>query len=167
LTALGLALGATASVAAGNPNAPVRGVVIGVSAESMEIQSASGPVTVAFTGQTRVIRTVSGTVADLRKGQIVQLALGARSGRVVQIHIALPGTPPGQIGGSAQILAASSKRIRVRSVRGRVVSYRLASKPRVIKDVRGNIGDLAIGQTVLVTRTHAGRVAKVITILRG
>src|SRR6266571_2722821 len=87
LTALGLALGATASVAAGNPNAPVRGVVIGVSAESMEIQSASGPVTVAFTGQTRVIRTVSGTVADLRKGQIVKLELNAKSGRVVQIHI--------------------------------------------------------------------------------
>jgi hypothetical protein len=35
----------------------------------MNVQSATGPVTVAITDQTRVIRTVSGTVADLRKGQ--------------------------------------------------------------------------------------------------
>jgi hypothetical protein len=41
------------------------------------------------------------------------------------------------------------------------------SKPTVIKDLPGRIGDIAIGQTVLVTRSHGGRVANVITILRG
>jgi hypothetical protein len=48
-----------------------------------------------------------------------------------------------------------------------MVTYRLASKPTVIKDVRGLIGDLAIGQTVLVTRSRGGRVANVVVILRG
>jgi hypothetical protein len=47
------------------------------------------------------------------------------------------------------------------------VTYRLVGKPKVIKDVGGRIGDIAIGQTVLVTRSHGGRVAKLIVILRG
>ncbi|TMK79069.1 MAG: hypothetical protein E6G45_04545 [Actinobacteria bacterium] len=179
--AFGLVLGATASVAAGNPNSPVRGIVIGVTADSLQVQSSSGPVTVAITGQTRVIRTVSGTVADLRRGQIVKLELNAKSGRVVQIHIAPPGTTlaanPGRgqgrgrgqakNRGSAQILAVSGKTIRVRYGSRQVVTYRLVSKPRVIKDVLGRIGDIAVGQTVLVTRSHGGRVANVVTIVRG
>jgi hypothetical protein len=37
----------------------------------------------------------------------------------------------------------------------------------VIKDVPGRIGDIAIGQTVLVTSSRGGRVANVIVILRG
>ena len=37
----------------------------------------------------------------------------------------------------------------------------------LIKDVPGWIGDLAIGQSVLVTRSRGGRVADVIVILRG
>jgi hypothetical protein len=41
------------------------------------------------------------------------------------------------------------------------------SKPTVIKDVPGRIGDVFIGQTVLVTRSRGGRVANVIVILRG
>ncbi len=181
LVAFGLVLGATASVAAGNPNSPVRGIVIGVTADSLQVQSSSGPVTVAITGQTRVIRTVSGTVADLRRGQIVKLELNAKSGRVVQIHIAPPGTTlaanPGRgqgrgrgqakNRGSAQILAVSGKTIRVRYGSRQVVTYRLVSKPRVIKDVPGRIGDIAVGQTVLVIRSHGGRVANVVTIVRG
>ena len=67
LAALGL--GATSSLAAGGVNSPVSGIVIGITADSMEVQSATGPVTVAITEQTRVIRTVSGTVADMRRGQ--------------------------------------------------------------------------------------------------
>jgi hypothetical protein len=46
-------------------------------------------------------------------------------------------------------------------------TYPLASKPTVIKDVTGLIGDVSIGQTVLVTRSRGGRVANVIVILRG
>ena len=178
LAALGL--GTTASLAAGGPNTPVRGIVIGISAEEIEIQSVTGPVTVAITEDTRVIRTVSGTVADLRRGQIVELGVNDRTGRVAQIHITPPGTKlaktnPGQgrgrgrvkNRGPAQVLARSGKTIRVRYGNGRVVTYRLVSKPTVIKDVPGRIGDIAIGQTVLVTRSRGGRVANLITILRG
>src|SRR6266498_2017369 len=181
LAALGL--GTTSSLAAGGANGgPVRGIVIGISAESMQVQSASGPVTVAITDKTRVIRTVSGTVADLRRGQIVELGLDGRSGRVAQIHIAPPGTKlpesnPGQgrgrgrgrtkNRGPARVLAHSAKTIRVRYGNGRAVTYRLVSKPSVIKDVLGRIGDILIGQTVLVTRSQGGRVANVITIVRG
>src|SRR6266540_6297722 len=89
LVALGLA---TATSLAAGGNGPVSGVVIGITSESVEVQSASGPVTVAITDKTRVIRTVSGTVADLRRGQIVELALDGKSGKVAQIHIAPPGT---------------------------------------------------------------------------
>jgi hypothetical protein len=175
---LALGLGTTPSAAAPGGNTPVRGVVIGISNEQLEVQSASGAVTMAITDETRVIRTVSGTVADLRRGQIVELTFDARS-RVAQLHIDLPGTklgnpPPRGQGrgqakkrGPAQIRAVTSKTIRVRYANGRVVTYRLVSKPTVIKDVPGRIGDIAIGQTVLVTRSRGGRVADVIVILRG
>jgi hypothetical protein len=180
LVALGL--GTTASVAAAGGNGPVSGIVIGITSESVEVQSPTGPVTVAITDKTRVIRTVSGTIADLRRGQIVELGLDGKSGRVAQIHIAPPGTKlpesnPGQgrgrgrgrtkDRGPARVLAHSAKTIRVRYGNGQVVTYRLVSKPSVIKDVPGRIGDITIGQTVLVTRSQGGRVANVITIVRG
>jgi hypothetical protein len=173
---LAVGIGATMSSAARGGNTPVRGVVIGISSESMEVQSDNGPVTVEITDETDVIRTVSGTVADLRRGQIVELVLDAR-GRVAQLHIELPGTklgPPPNRGrartrtrGPARITAVTARTIRVRFAQGRVVTYRLVSKPKVIKDVAGRIGDIAIGQTVLVARIHGGRVAKLIVILRG
>ena len=170
-----LAIGATPGAAAPGGNTPVRGVVIGISSESMEVQSDTGAVTVAITDETQVIRTVSGTVTDLRRGQIVELVLDAR-GRVAQVHIDLPGTKLGpapnrkkvrvRTRGPAQIRAVSARTIRVRFLNGRVITYRLVSKPTVIKVLPGRIGDIAIGQTVLVTRTHGGRVANAITILR-
>ena len=176
-TLAALGLGATSGLAAAGGNSPVSGIVIGITADSMDVQSATGPVTVAITEQTRVIRTVSGTVADLRRGQIVELGLNG-AGRVARIHIAPPGTKlakanPGRgrgrvrNRGPAQIRARSGQTIRVRYGNGQVVTYRLVSKPRVIKDVPGGIGDIAIGQTVLVTRSHGGRVANLITIVRG
>jgi hypothetical protein len=66
-----------------------------------------------------------------------------------------------------RIRAVSSRTIRVAYANGRLVTYRLVSKPTVIKDVPGRIGDVFIGQTVLVTRSRGGRVANVIVILRG
>ena len=91
LALVALAIGATPGAAAPGRNTPVRGVVIGISSESMEVQSDTGPVTVAITDETQVIRTVSGTLADVRRRQIVELVLDAR-GRVAQLHIDLPGT---------------------------------------------------------------------------
>jgi hypothetical protein len=177
---LALGLGTTPGLAARGGNTPVRGVVIGVSSEEIEIQSATGAVTVAITDETRVIRMVSGTVADLRRGQIVELVRNASSGRVTQLHIAPAGTKLGEVPPSwgqgrvkgqlknrmAQIRAVSAKTIRVRYLSGRVVTYRLASKPTVIKDLAGRIGEIAIGQTVFVTRSNGGRVANDIVILR-
>lgn len=175
LALVALAIGATPGAAAPGGNTPVRGVVIGISSESMEVQSDTGPVTVAITDETQVIRTVSGSLADVRRRQIVELVLDAR-GRVAQLHIDLPGTRLGPAPnrgrgktrnrGPAQIVAISARSIRVRFANSRIVTYRLVSKPKVIKDVAGLIGDIAIGQTVLVTRSHAGRVAKLIVILR-
>jgi hypothetical protein len=66
----------------------------------------------------------------------------------------------------AQIRAVSARTIRVRYANGRVATYRLVTRPTVIKDLPGRVGDVAIGQTVLVTRSHGGRVANVIVILR-
>jgi hypothetical protein len=177
---LALGLVATPGLAARGGNTPVRGVVIGVSSGELEIQSETGAVTVEITDETRVIRTVRGTVADFRRGQVVELVRDARSGRVTQVHITVPGTklgdapPPwAQARGRGQakrslvrIGAVSSRTIRVRYASGRIVTYRLVSKPTVIKDVPGRIGDVAIGQTVLVTRSRGGRVANVIVILR-
>jgi hypothetical protein len=177
---LALGLCTTPGLAARGGNTPVRGVVIGVSNEEIEIQSATGAVTVAITDETRVIRVVSGTVADLRRGQIVELVRNASSGRVTQLHIAPAGTKLGEIPPSwgqgrgksqlknrmAQIRAVSAKTIRVRYPNGRVVTYRLAGKPTVIKELAGRIGDIAIGQTVFVTRSNGGRVANDIVILR-
>jgi hypothetical protein len=178
---LALGLVATPGLAARGGNAPVRGVVIGVSSVELDIQSETGAVTVEITDETRVIRTVRGTVADLRRGQVVEIVRAQSSGRVTQVHITVPGTklgdapPPwaqGRGPGQAKrklvrIAAVSSRTIRVRYANGRVVTYRLASKPTVIKDLPGRMGDIAIGQTVLVTRSRGGRVAKVIVILRG
>lgn len=178
---LALGLVATSGLAAPGGNTPVRGIVIGVSSEELEIQSETGVVTVEITDETRVVRAVRGTVADLRRGQVVELVRDARSGRVTQVHITVPGTklgdapPPwAQARGRGRakrslvrIRAVSSRTIRVRYANGRLVTYRLASKPTVIKDVPGLIGDIAIGQTVLVTRSRGGRVANVIVILRG
>jgi len=173
---LALGIGVTQSAAVRGGNTPVRGVVVGISSESMEVQTDTGAVTVALTDKTRVIRTVSGTVADLHRGQVVELTLNTR-GRVAQLHVKLPGTklgPPPNPGrsqtsnrGPALIRAVSARTIRVRFANGRMITYRLVSKPKVIKDLAGRIGDIAIGQTVLVTRTHGGRVAKLIVILRG
>jgi hypothetical protein len=173
---LAVGIGATMSSAARGGNTPVRGVLVGIENESIEVQSDTGPVTIEITDETRVIRTVSGTVADLRRGQIVELVLDAR-GRVTQLQIELPGTklaPPPNRGrtrsrtrGPARITAVTARTIRVRFANGRFVTYRLVSKPKVIKHVAGRIGDLAIGQTVLVTRSHGGRVAELIVILRG
>jgi hypothetical protein len=177
---LALGLCTTPGLAARGGNTPVRGVVIGASSEEIEIQSATGAVTVAITDETRVIRMVSGTVADLRRGQIVELVRNASSGRVTQRHIAPPGTKLGEVPPSwgqgrgqgqlknrmAQIRAVSAKTIRVRYLNGRVVTYRLAGKPTVTKDVLGRIGDITIGQTVFVTRSNGGRVANDIVILR-
>ena len=173
---LAVGIGATMSSAARGGNTPVRGVVIGVSSEHIEVQSDTGPVTVEITDGTDVVRTVSGTVADLRRGQVVELVLDAR-GRVAQLHIELPrtklGLPPNRgrartrTRGPARITAVTARTIRVRLANGRVVAYRLVSRPRVNKDIAGRIGDIAIGQTVLVTRSHGGRVAEQIVILRG
>ena len=186
LVALGLV--ATSGLAAPGGNTPVRGIVIGVSSEELEIQSETGVVTVEIANVSKdfrrsfgVVRAVRGTVADLRRGQVVELVRDARSGRVTQVHITVPGTklgdapPPwAQAHGRGQakrtlvrIRAVSNRMIRVRYANGRIVSYRLVSKPTVIKDVPGLIGDLAVGQTVLVTRSRGGRVANVIVILRG
>lgn len=174
-----LAVAAAPSVAVPGGNGPVSGIVIDITAERLEVQTAAGPVTVAVTETTRVIRTVTGTVADLRRRQIVELSFNTKSGRVVEIHIAPPGTKlttnPGQGRGNgraknrgpAQILAVSRTTLRVRYGSGQVVTYRLVKEPRVIKDVRGRIGDVAIGQTVRVIRSHGGRVANVIVIVRG
>jgi hypothetical protein len=178
---LALGLVATSGLAAPGGNTPVRGIVIGVSTEEIEIQSETGVVTVEITDETRVVRAVRGTAADLRRGQVVELVRDASSGRVTQVHITVPGTklgdapPPwAQARGRGQakrslvrIGAVSSRTSRVRYANGRIVTYRLVSKPTVIKDVPGRLGDIAIGQTVLVTRTHGGRVANVIVILRG
>ena len=176
---LALGLSATPSLAGRGGNTPVRGVVIGVSSDKIEIQSATGAVTVAITEKTRVIRTVSGTVADLRRGLIVEVVRNADSGRVIRLHIAPAGTklgevPPGWGQGRgqvrnrmAQIRAVSPKTIRVRYVNSRIVTYRLAKRPTVIKDLFGRISDIAVGQTVLVTRTHGGRLADAIVLLRG
>jgi len=177
---LALGLVAVSGVAAPGGNTPVRGVVIGVSSEELEIQSETGAVTVAITDETRVIRAVRGTVADFRRGQIVELVRDPRSGRVTGVHITVPGTklgdapPPwAQTRGRGhakrslvRITAVSSRTIRVRYANGRIATYRLSSKPTVIKDVPGRIGDIAVGQTVLVTRSRGGRVANVIVILR-
>jgi hypothetical protein len=177
---LALGLVATPGLAAPGGNTPVRGVVIGVSSEELEIQSESGAVTVAITDETRVIRAVRGTVADFRRGQVVELVRDPRSGRVTAVHITVPGTklgdgpPPwaqprgrGQAKRSlVRITAVSSRTIRVRYANGRIVAYRLSSRPTVLKDVPGRIGDIAVGQTVLVTRSRGGRVADVIVILR-
>lgn len=178
---LALGLCTTSGVAARGGNTPVRGVVIGVTSEEIEIQSATGAVTVAITEETRVIRMVSGTVADLRRGQVVEVVRNARSGRVIRLHIAPAGTklgevPPAWVQGHgkgqvrnrmAQIRAVSARTIRVRYVNGRIVTYRLANRPTVIKDLAGRISDIAIGQTVLVTRSQGGRLADVIVLLRG
>jgi hypothetical protein len=177
---LALGLVAVSGLAAPGGNTPVHGVVIGVSSEELEIQSETGAVTVAITDETRVIRAVRGTVADFRRGQIVELARDPRSGRVTSVHITVPGTklgdapPPwAQTRGRGhakrslvRITAVSSRTIRVRYANGRIATYRLSSKPTVIKDVPGRIGDIAVGQTVLVTRSRGGRVANVIVILR-
>jgi hypothetical protein len=177
---LALGLVATSGLAAPGGNTPVRGIVIAVSSEEIEVQSASGAVTIVITDETSVIREVSGTVADLRRGQIVEIVRNARSGRVTQLHIAQAGTklgevPPGWGQGRgkgqvksrlAQIRAVSARTIRVRYTNGRVATYRLVTRPTVIKDLPGRVGDVAIGQTVLVTRSHGGRVANVIVILR-
>jgi hypothetical protein len=183
VTAALLALGVVAlpGLAAPGGNTPVRGVVIGVSTEELEIQSESGVVTVEISDDTRVVRTVRGTMADLRRGQVVELGRDARSGRVTQVHITVPGTklgdapPPWAQARSrgrakrslVRITAVSGRTIRVRYANVRIVTYRIVSKPTVIKDVPGLIGDVAIGQTVLVTRSRGGRVANVIVILRG
>jgi hypothetical protein len=178
---LALGLVATPGLAGRGANTPVRGVVIGVASGELEIQSETGAVTVEITDETRVIRTVRGSVADLRRGQVVELVRDARSGRVTQVHITVPETrlgdapPPwAQARGRGQskrslvrIGLVSSRTIRVRYANGRIVTYRLVSKPTVIKDVPGRIGDIAIGQTVLVTRSRGGGVANVIVILRG
>src|SRR5215210_5655610 len=138
---LALGLCATPGLAARGGNTPVRGVVIGASSEEIEIQSATGAVTAAITDETRVIRMVSGTVADLRRGQIVELVRNAGSGRVTQLHIAPPGTKLGEVPPSwgqgrakgqlknrmAQIRAVSARTIRVRFANGRVVTYRFAN----------------------------------------
>ena len=177
---LALALVTMPGLAARAGNTPVRGVVTGISSENMEIQSETGTVTVEFTDQTRVIRIVSGTVADLRRGQIVELFRNASSGRVTQLHIAPPGTKLGEVPPAwaqergkgrvknriAQIRRVTARTIRVRYASGRIVTYRLVSKPTVIRDVPGRIGDITVGQTVLVTRSRGGRVANVIVILR-
>jgi len=178
LVALAFATVPSMAAPPGGNNGPVSGIVIDITAERLQVQTASGAVTVAITDTTRVIRSVTGTVADLRRRQIVELE--KKSGRVVGIHIAPPGTKltktnPGRGRGNgraknrgpAQILAVSRTTLRVRYGSGQVVTYRLAKEPRVIKDVRGRIGDVAIGQSVRVLRSHAGRVANVIVIQRG
>src|SRR5215210_2199574 len=89
---LALGLCTTPGLAARGGNTPVRGVVIGISSEQIELQSETGAVTVAITDETRVIRTVS----DLRRGQVVELVRAASSGRVTQLHVAPPGTKVGE-----------------------------------------------------------------------
>jgi hypothetical protein len=176
---LALTLTATAG-GVGGGNQPIRGVVVGVSNESLEVQTASGAVTVAIADETRVVRQVSGTVADLRKRQVVELVLDAKTSRVTRVHIDVPGTKlapgrdtpaRGRSGartlGPVRIVSVSGRSIRVRYANRRVATYRLARKPTVIKDLPGRVADIAIGQTVLVTRTRGGRVADLIVILAG
>jgi hypothetical protein len=160
------------------------------------VQTRTGSVAVTLTSSTHVIRRVSGSAVDLSRGEVVDLQLVRGQTSVTTVHIYAPGatlpaqspthpthpprltrtTHPPHAGrtpvarpehGPAQIIALTDTTITVRYGDGRSATYTLAGNLTVVKDVVGQLTDLAVGQTVSVRFKNGGStVADWITILR-
>jgi hypothetical protein len=171
----------------------VAGVVTSVDGQSLLVQTRTGSVAVTLTGSTHVIRRVSGSAADLSRGEVIDLQMSRGQSSVTTIHIYAAGTalpsrnPPRPLHaprpthpphpgrtlasrpehGPAQIVALTDTTITVRYADGRSATYTLGGNLTVLKDMVGQLTDVAMGQTVSVRfKNGSSTVADLITILR-
>lgn len=174
----------------------VSGVVTSVDGQNLLVQTRTGSVAVTLTSSTHVIRRVSGSAADLSRGEVIDLQVARGQTSVTTIHIYAPGaTLPAQNPthptrptrpthsphpprtdrttmatperGPAQIVALTGTTITVRYGDGRSATYTLAGNLTVVKDMVGQLTDVAVGQTVSVRfKNGTSTVAAWITIVR-
>jgi len=171
----------------------VSGVVTSVDGQNLLVQTRTGSVAVALTASTHVIRRVSGSTADLSRGEVIDLQAARGQSSVTTIHIYAAGTTlpaqnpthpphssrpthpphPGRTPaprpehGPAQIVSLTDTTITVRYGDGRNATYNLGGNLTVVKDVVGQLADVAMGQTVSVRfKNGSSTLADWITILR-
>lgn len=172
----------------------IHGLVTAVGGGTLTAQTATGSVTVTLASTTSVIREVSGSLADLRAGEIVDVHPAHGAGTQV-VHIfpagsTLPQPPahsrrngghhsgtepyghrhglgPRSLGprGPARIESVDGSTIRLRYVNGTTGTILLATRVSVVKDMRGQLTDLAVGQMVDVRVKPGTTIAMAVVIL--
>src|SRR5206468_5576282 len=89
---LAVAAGAIPAWAHGKtqPQQQSKGLVTGVGASALHVQTSNGSATFGFNGNTRVTRIVTGSMADLASGQIVeaQFVDGSTTIKAIRIEAA-------------------------------------------------------------------------------
>jgi hypothetical protein len=188
LLSLALALGASPALAHGHGGGLIamRGVVTDVTSTSVQVQTQTASVTLALTARTHVNRLVSGSLADLARGQTVELHVipGTSTVDFVRIEPAnahphleafasmqrLSDGPRRQAAGpngrgAAQILSISGSRLKVRYHSGQSATYTLSANVTITKVLTGRLGDLAVGEAVQLSLWRGSNTCATITIL--
>jgi hypothetical protein len=188
--AAALALGSIPAFAQPSPN-EFKGIVTAASNRSLELQLSRGFTTVPLNAQTRVIRTVAGSMADVHPGLMVFIRLSPATGNILSLRIPPVSSSvlahqlmqldedeflehPHRTGGAPQhtnlnrygrVTATGQSSISLRDKRGHVTTYTVDNTVTVTKLMNGYRGDIQIGQLVRADMTEGGS-ANVVTILK-
>lgn len=190
--ALAVAVGTLPAFAHGKDGS-IRGVITLVSSTSLELQTSTGSVTVSLAESTHISRIVTGSLADLAKGQNVDLHVvpGTSTVDAVRIHLETKNSPqahrprttsprgkpgptthgrpdhnkPAKTPTAGQIVTVTDSTITIRLYNGQTVSYTLDSNVSITKIMSGKLSDLSIGEAVQVQLARRGNTAVAITIL--
>lgn len=187
---LTLALGASPTFAHGQGHG-VAGKITSVSSTSVTVQTQSGSVTEQLTSSTRVMKVTRGSLSDLAPGTFAEVTFASGTTTVIAIHIeskpvwsgrptragsAHPAHPAGTSprkgtrkpkNGSfegGQIVSAGNGKLTLRNRQGQTAPYTLSPNVTVLKTVRGQLSDLAVGQTVRIAVRPGGTTAFAVTI---
>lgn len=171
----------------------VTGKITQLNGTSLQVQTASGTVTEQLTTTTVVFKETKGTVADLTPGAFASVTLASGTTTVTAVHVesrnAGSSTRPvktGQKGtktGTApktkpagtttrihtgmhrggQIVGVANGQLTLRDRQGQT-TYTLGQNVTVTKTVRGQLSDLAVGETVRVAARPGATTAFAVTI---
>jgi len=186
---LTLAIGASPTFAQRQGHG-VAGKITSVSSTSVTVQTQSGSVTEQLTSSTRVTKVTHGSLSDLAPGTFAQVtfASGTTTVAAIQIeskpvssgHPTKTGSHPSHPAGTTprkgtrkpkngsfeggQVVSAGNGKLTLRNRQGQTATYTLSPNVTVLKTVRGQLSDLAIGQTVRIAVRPGSTTAFAVTI---
>lgn len=194
---LALAVATVAPAFAHGQGHGVSGKITQLSGTSLQVQTASGPVTEQVTTSTLVFKESKGTLADLTPGTFVSVTLASGTTTVTAVHLesragtstrpagtghkgtktgTAPKTKPARPAGAkpttgthvglhrgGQIVSFANGQLTLQT-RQDQTTYTVGQTVTVTKTVRGQLSDLAVGETVHVAARPGTTTAFAVTI---